>query len=324
MDLNIIATNLFSPPILFFMLGLLAALVKSDLQIPQPIAKFLSMYLLMAIGFRGGVELAHSGINQEVFVSIAAAVLLALIVPIYVFFIARIKMDVFNAGAIAATYGSVSAVNFIAACAFLEQMNVSYGGYMVANLALMESPAIIIGVLLVRMANTSTDTEKIDWKELLRDAFLNGSVFLIIGSLVIGILSGENGAKMLKPFTGDIFQGMQAFFLLDMGLVAAKRIGDLKKNKFFLIAFTIFVPLINAALGMLVAYVLHLPKGDAFLLTLLAASASYIAVPAAMRLSVPEANPSIYVPMSLAFTFPFNIAVGMPLYFGIISKLWPY
>ncbi len=322
MDIHLIMGNLLSPPVLFFLLGMLAVAVKSDLQIPPTIAKFLSMYLLMAIGFKGGAELAHSGINQDVFISLLAAVGLALVVPIYVFFIARIKMDTYNAGAIAATYGSVSAVNFIAACAFLQQINVPYGGYMVASLALMESPAIIIGVLLVRMTQASNDQEHLDWRELLREAFLNGSVFLIMGSLVIGLLCGEAGAKMLKPFTSDIFQGMQAFFLLDMGLLAAKRIGDLRKHKLFLMGFTIVVPLINAALGMLVAYLLHLPKGDAFLLTLLAASASYIAVPAAMRLSVPEANPSIYVPMSLAFTFPFNIAIGMPLYYSIIQMLW--
>lgn len=322
MDINLIVGNLLSPPVLFFFLGMLAVMVKSDLQIPPPIAKFLSMYLLMAIGFKGGVELAHSGINQEVFVSLVAAIGLALVIPVYVFFLARIKMDTYNAGAIAATYGSVSAVNFIAACAFLQQIDVPFGGYMVANLALMESPAIIIGVLLVRISMASKEEERIDWKELLREAFLNGSVFLILGSLIIGLLCGPNGAKLLKPFTNDIFQGMQAFFLLDMGLLAAKRLGDLRKHKLFLIGFTIIVPLINAALGMLVAYFLHLPKGDAFLLTLLAASASYIAVPAAMRLSVPEANPSIYVPMSLAFTFPFNVSIGMPLYYSIIQMLW--
>ncbi len=322
MDFNLIVGNLLSPSILFFFLGMFAAFVKSDLAIPQPVAKFISMYLLMAIGFKGGVELSHSGFGQDVIVSVAAAVFLALIIPFYVFFIVRIKMDVYNAGAIAATYGSVSAVNFIAACAFLDSINIPYSGHMIANLALMESPAIIIGVFLVRMMTKSSEQEHFDWRELFKEAFLNGSVLLLMGSLGVGILSGAKGGAMLKPFTTDIFQGMQAFFLLDMGLVAAKRIGDLRKHKLFLMGVTVVVPLLNAALAIAIAYFLKFPQGDAFLFTLLAASASYIAVPAAMRLSVPEASPSIYVPMSLAFTFPFNIAIGIPLYYSIIQLLW--
>lgn len=322
MDFNLIVGNLLSPSILFFFLGMFAAFVKSDLAVPQPVAKFISMYLLMAIGFKGGVELSHSGFGQDVIVSVAAAIFLALIIPFYVFFIVRIKMDVYNAGAIAATYGSVSAVNFIAACAFLDSINVPFSGHMIANLALMESPAIIIGVFLVRMMTKSSEQEHFDWRELFKEAFLNGSVLLLMGSLGVGILSGAKGEAMLKPFTTDIFQGMQAFFLLDMGLVAAKRIGDLRKHKLFLMGVTVVIPLLNAALAIAIAYFLKLPQGDAFLLTLLAASASYIAVPAAMRLSVPEASPSIYVPMSLAFTFPFNIAIGIPLYYSIIQLLW--
>ena len=322
MNFNLLIGNLLNPPILFFFLGLLAVSVRSDLEIPPPIPKILSLYLLFAIGVKGGVEISASGLQLQVAISLAAASVMASVVPIYAFFILRRKLSVADAAATAATYGSVSAVTFITATAFLEKLSISYGGYMVAAMALMESPAIIVAVLLYRLRSVEGSGAGFSYKELLRDAFFNGSVFLIMGSLVIGLASGEAGAKALKPFTTDIFTGVLCFFLLDMGIVAAKRLGDLKRAGVFLTAFGILLPLVNASLAIPLAYALGLPQGNAFLFTILCASASYIAVPAAMRLSIPDANPSLYVPMSLAITFPFNIIAGMPLYLAVIDRIW--
>jgi hypothetical protein len=247
---------------------------------------------------------------------------MASIVPLYAFFILRRKLPDADAAAIAATYGSISAVTFITAAAFLEKLGMAYGGYMVAAMALMESPAIIVAVMLYRLRSADRNGAHFSWKELWRDAFFNGSVFLIMGSLVIGALAGEAGAKALKPFTSDIFAGVLCFFLLDMGIVAARRLGDLRRAGVFLTLFAILLPLVNASLAIPLAYALGLSAGDAFMFTILCASASYIAVPAAMRLSIPEANPSLYVPMSLAITFPFNIIAGMPVYLAAINYFW--
>lgn len=322
MDFNLLISNFLNPPILFFFLGLAAVFVKSDLEIPAPIPKILSLYLLFAIGFKGGVGLAAGGLQTQIVVVLAAAAVMATVVPLYAFFVLRRKLPVADSAAIAATYGSISAVTFITAAALLEKLGIAYGGYMVAAMALMESPAIIVAVLLYRLRSIDQNGTAFSWRELCRDAFFNGSVFLIMGSLVIGALSGEAGAKTLKPFTNDIFAGVLCFFLLDMGIVAAKRLGDLRRAGTFLSAFAILLPLVNAALAIPLAYVIGLSEGDAFMFTILCASASYIAVPAAMRLSIPEANPSLYVPMSLAITFPFNIIAGMPLYLAIINYFW--
>ena len=322
MDFNLLIGNFLNPPILFFFLGLLAVFAKSDLEIPSPIPKILSLYLLFAIGFKGGVGIAAGGLQTQIVITLGAATVMASVVPLYAFFILRRKLSVADAAAIAATYGSISAVTFITAAAFLEKLSIPYGGYMVAAMALMESPAIIVAVLLYRLRSVESSGVSFAWRELWRDAFFNGSVFLIMGSLLIGVLSGEAGAKALKPFTSDIFTGVLCFFLLDMGIVAAKRLGDLKKAGVFLTAFAILLPVANAAVAIPLAYALGLSQGDAFLFTILCASASYIAVPAAMRLSIPEANPSLYVPMSLAITFPFNIIAGMPLYLAVINRIW--
>jgi hypothetical protein len=322
MDFNLVIGNFLNPPILFFFLGLVAVFVKSDLEIPAPIPKILSLYLLFAIGFKGGVGLAAGGLQTQIVVVLIAAVVMASVVPLYAFFVLRRKLPIADAAAIAATYGSISAVTFITAAAFLEKVGIAYGGYMIAAMALMESPAIIVAVLLYRLRSADGNGESFSWKELWRDAFFNGSVFLIMGSLVVGALSGEVGAKTLKPFTNDIFTGVLCFFLLDMGIVAARRLSDLKRAGAFLTAFAILLPLVNAALAIPLAYALELSAGDAFMFTILCASASYIAVPAAMRLSIPEANPSLYVPMSLAITFPFNLIAGMPTYLAVIKYFW--
>lgn len=320
MDGSLILFNILNPPVLFFFLGMAAVFCKSDLEIPQPLPKLFSLYLLIAIGFKGGYELAENGMNAQIAITLIAAVLMASIVPIYTFFILKIKLDDYNAAAIGATYGSIGAVTFITASSFLEKLHIAYGGHMVAALVLMESPAIIVGLILVRVfASKQASDDEFSWREVLREAFLNGSVFLLVGSLIIGMLTGEKGWEKLSPFTQDIFYGALTFFLLDMGLVAAKRIKDLKKTGSFLIGFSVFIPVLNALLGIVVAKVLGFGEGNGLLFAVLCASASYIAVPAAMRLTVPEANPSLYVSMALALTFPFNIIVGIPLYLEILK-----
>lgn len=323
MDVSLILSNILNPPVLFFFLGMTAILVKSDLEIPAPVPKLLSLYLLFAIGFKGGVELIKSGIGQEVILTLLAAILMACVVPLYTFFILRLKLDAYNAAAIAATYGSISAVTFITAGSFLQQLEIPFDGYMVAALALMESPAIIVGLILVNLFTADQNEERnFSWPEVLQEAFLNSSVFLLVGSLIIGVLTGEHGWEVLKPFSQDMFYGVLTFFLLDMGLVAARRIRDLEKTGIFLISFAILIPIVNAGIGLLIAKFIGMPQGDALLFCVLCASASYIAVPAAMRLTVPEANPSLYVSTALAVTFPFNIIVGIPLYLYGINLLW--
>jgi hypothetical protein len=330
MNFDLIAQNMLNPPVLFFFLGMLAVFLKSDLAIPQPLPKLFSLFLLISIGLHGGYELSKSGLDSTVFISLFLAVLMASIVPIYSYFILRIKLDTYNAVAVSATYGSISAVTFITGITYLETIGVDFGGYMVAAMTLMESPAIIIGLVMAAIfakpateeGQPEAEKEKTDWGEILREAFLNPSVFLLMGALFIGIVTGEKGWHSMEPLFGDLFKGILAFFLLDMGLVAAKRIYELKKLGVFLIGFGIFMPIVNAIVSMGLAYAFGLSKGDAFLLALLAASASYIAVPAAMRLSVPQASPSIYLPLSLAVTFPFNISLGIPLYYYLINMLW--
>lgn len=322
MELDLIYSNLLNPPILFFFLGMLAVACKSDLQVPAPIPKLFSLYLLLCIGFKGGVAISKSGINAEVITTLAAAVVISAAIPIYLFFILKKKMGAANAGAIAATYGSVSAVTFIAATDFLKSNGVDYGGHMVAALALMESPAIIVGLVMAKLFHDSRNKEALNVKEILREALFSGPVFLIIGSVFIGVMTGEQGASALKPFTTDIFKGMLVFFLLDMGIMTAQRLSDLRHAGVFLVSFAVIVPVVNAMIGLAAAYMLGFSAGNAFLFIILCASASYIAVPAAMRLSLKESNPSIYLPMSLGVTFPINIIIGMPVYFALVRKLF--
>ena len=323
MDLSLIAQNILNPPILFFFLGMLAVFLKSDLTIPQPLPKFFSLFLLIAIGLHGGYELSKSGLDLYILKALSLAIFMAILVPIYSFFILRVKLDTYNSVALAATYGSISAVTFITGITYLQTIGVEYGGFMVAAMTLMESPAIVIGLVFAVLFTKKDDkSSKTNWSEIFKEAFLNPSVFLLMGALIIGILTGEKGWTSMEPLFGALFKGILAFFLLDMGIVAAKRIYELKKLGFFLIGFAIIMPIFNAIVGMSLGYYFEISKGDAFLLALLSGSASYIAVPAAMRLSVPEANPGIYLPLSLAITFPFNISIGIPLYYYLINLLW--
>ena len=319
MDLNLVLNNFLNPAILFFFLGIAAVYIKSDLEIPQPLPKFLSLYLLFSIGFKGGTELSHSGWDSQVVIILVLAIVMSVIVPVYTFYILKRKINAYDAGALAATYGSISAVTFITATSFLHDLGVAYGGYMVAAMALMESPSIIVGVMLIRLYNRNGNSQS--YREIAKEAFSNGSVVMILGSLVIGLITHESQATTLAPFTDNIFKGMLTFFLLDMGLLAGKRVKALKKTGTFLIGFSILVPIFNALVGILLCHVFNIEAGNALLLVVLFGSASYIAVPAAMRLSVPEANPGLYVPLSLAITFPFNIIIGIPTYYYLITLL---
>jgi hypothetical protein len=337
MDSSLILSNILNPPVLFFFLGMFAVFVQSDLEIPNPLPKLFSLYLLVSIGFKGGHELYESAVSPEgisplIISTLIAAIVMASIVPFYSFFILRIKLDAYNAAAIAATYGSISAVTFITASSLLDKLQISYGGHMVAALALMESPAIVVGLILVRVFGVkkqelSEDGETIEnsntsWGEVLHEAFLNGSVLLLIGSVIIGALVRTEGWDKVHLFVEkDLFYGALMFFLMDMGLVAARRIRDLKQTGFFLIAFSVMMPIANATIAIVIAKALGMHQGDALLFAVLCASASYIAVPAAMRMTVPEANPSLYVSMALALTFPFNIIVGIPIYLQTIKLM---
>jgi uncharacterized protein len=330
MDSSLILSNILNPPVMFFFLGMLAVAVQSDLEIPNPLPKLFSLYLLIAIGFKGGHELYESGLSTEIVATLGVSILMATVVPIYSFFILRLKLDGYNAAAIAATYGSISAVTFITASALLDKLHIEYGGHMVAALALMESPAIVVGLILVRVfgkkkieiGEDETMSAESSWGSVLHEAFLNGSVLLLIGSVVVGVASGKEGWGKLHLFVEkDIFYGALMFFLLDMGLVAARRIRDLKQTGMFLIGFAVLMPIGNAVLGILIAKLIGMGPGNGLLFAVLCASASYIAVPAAMRMTVPEANPSLYVSMALAITFPFNIIIGIPMYLQAIRLL---
>lgn len=322
MDFSHLLHNFFAPPVPFFFIGLLAILVKSDLEIPSPVSKFISLYLLMSIGFKGGVELHESGLNGQIIAVLLVSIVMAMIIPLFSYYILRKKLDVPNAAALAAAFGSVSAVTFITASNILDSSGIKYGGEMMAAMALMESPSIIIGVLLYRrFTKTASDDHHLSMKELVQEAFLNGSIVVLIGSLIVGLISNEKGMEIMQPFTGSIFKGMLSFFLLDMGVVAGRRLGALKGSGTFLIGFGVLMPLVNATLGVLLSLLLGLDQGNSFMFTVLCASASYIAVPAAMRIAIPDANPGIYVPVALAITFPFNIMVGLPLYYYILQLL---
>ncbi|MCY7422293.1 MAG: sodium-dependent bicarbonate transport family permease [Chitinophagaceae bacterium] len=317
MDFQILISNLTNPTLLFFVLGIFATVVKSDLEIPASSSKFISLYLLFSIGFKGGQELAHSGFNNEIIYSLLFALLLASLIPLYTFFILKRKLTISDAGAVAAAYGSVSAVTFVAAASFLEAQKIPFGGHMVAVMALMESPAIIVGVILIMQFDKKSN-EGVSIKSVVQHSFTNGSVLMILGSLLIGLIADTKQAEGIKPFTTDIFKGFLAIFLLEMGMVTARRFSAFKKYGMFVSFFAIIVPAINGCIVAWASQFVTQGIGNRFIFAVLAASASYIAVPAAMRLAAPKADPGLYIPMALGVTFPFNITVGMPLYFAII------
>lgn len=320
--------SFLDPAILFFVFGIFAGLIRSNLEIPAQIARFLSLYLLMALGLKGGFALAHSGMNWDIARSLGLAVALALIVPTLSYLVLRKLVSGFDAAALAATYGSVSAVTFITATQYLEKHELSYGGHMSAAMALMESPAIVFAVLLAntlrQAAPASTEsvqagaapvnTAPSGIGKIVHESLTDGAQLLLIGAMLVGILSGDTGKAAMQPFSGDLFKGMLAFFLLDMGLKTARSLPELRDKSPLLLAWAVLAPVCHAALALGLAWLLKIPAGDAGLLMVLAASASYIAVPAVLRYAVPEASPSLYFSLSLGLTFPINILFGIPFY----------
>ena len=318
MDFQILISNITNPTLLFFLLGIIAVTIKSDLEIPESSSKFISLYLLFAIGFKGGQELALSQYSSEITYTLLFGVVMASVIPAYTFFILKRKLSASDSGAISAAYGSVSAVTFVAAISFLDMQQISYGGHMVAVMALMESPAIIIGVMMLMMYNKEAG-KTVDWKSILQHSFTNGSVVMILGSLVIGIIADTKQAEGIKPFTNDIFKGFLAIFLLEMGMVAAKRFSAFTKYGLFVTLFAIFIPLLNGVIVSYLSQFVTADIGNRFILAILSASASYIAVPAAMRIAAPEADPGLYIPMALGITFPVNITIGIPVYYATVN-----
>lgn len=324
MDLfDALRANLLSPVVLFFVMGILAAVLKSDLKFPEALYVTLTIYLLTAIGFKGGVAVSEAGLGQ-VWLPSLAAMLLGTVIPLWTYPVLRVlgRLSVPNAAALAGHYGSVSAVTFIAATNYLKGVGQPYESYAAAFLAVMESPAIIVGVLLGKLgAGDRSDALGSSVRTALHEALLGRSVFLLVGALAVGVLSGQRGMAGVEAFFVTPFQGVLALFLLEMGTVAGRRLSDLRKVGPFLLAFGILAPLVHGFLGVALGHAAGLSPGGATLLGVLSASASYIAAPAAMRLSLPDANPTLYLTSSLAITFPFNITVGIPIYYAA-ARWW--
>ncbi|TGK08654.1 sodium-dependent bicarbonate transport family permease [Leptospira fletcheri] len=324
MDIHAVVENILNPPVLFFFLGMGAVLFKSDLVIPDQIGKFFSMFLLFSIGFKGGHELFKTPFTQEHFFVLLGCAVMATIVPIYAYYILKIKLDRPNAAALAGSFGSISAVTFVTAGAFLHNVGQEFGGFIVAGMALMESPAIVVAVLLDRIGRNKAEgggKNGFSWKHLLHEAFFGYSIYLLLGALFVGYFTGESGWKKESPFSENLFQGILTLFLLDMGISAAKRFKELAHVGSFLIIATLIIMVINVSLGLILVKVIGMPLGDAFMFTVLCASASYIAVPAAMKGSIPEANPSIYLTVALSIVFPINIVAGIPLYYYLVKTI---
>ena len=329
--------NLMDPVVLMFFLGVFAILVKSNLEIPPAISKFLSLYLLMAIGLKGGGALRDGGYSTIIIYTLGIAILMSALVPLYSYFILsrNKKLGSFNAAGIAASYGSVSAVTFIVAGGFLAQHGGVQDGYMTASMVIMETPAIIMAVMFATMirirnkrlaGNTAVIEEKSGLGflvgKILKDALTDGTHMVLLGSVFIGFIVGKDALLPMKPFIVDNFKGMLALFMLEMGTTVAKRLPEIRKVGLFLAGFAITMPVVNAVIGILLAHLIGMPPGNAFIFAVLCASASYIVVPAVCRSLIPEANPSLYFTMSLAMTFPFNLVIGIPLYFEIVSYVW--
>jgi hypothetical protein len=334
--------NLLDPAILFFVFGVIAGWLRSDLEIPAATAKFLSLYLLMALGLKGGFALAASGLNPSVMISLFAAILMAFIVPALGYLFLRNRVARFDAAAVAASYGSVSAVTFVTAMQYLESQQMSPGGHMAVAMVLMESPAILMAVLLANMIRQKQASAQIvmgqggtaavsmsgvgnfstpSMGKVIHESFTSGAHLLLLGSLLTGYMSGEAGKVMMQTFSTDLFKGMLAFFLLDMGLMVARSMRDVQGKSPILIAYAALAPVVHAGIALLISMLLSLPVADAALIMVLSASASYIVVPAVLRYAIPEANPSLYLGLSLGVTFPLNILFGIPVYTEVARRV---
>ncbi|WP_290904520.1 sodium-dependent bicarbonate transport family permease [Aquabacterium sp.] len=324
--------NLLDPAILFFVFGMTAGLLRSNLEVPPQIARFLSLYLLMSVGLKGGFSLAHAGFGPQVVASLGAAMALSLLVPALGYLLLRRLLSRFDAAAVAATYGSVSATTFITATQYLQTQGIDFGGHMAVALVLMESPAILMAMALASWARRQEALGAAAHGQataagpsighVVREAFTDGANLLLLGSLAIGFVTGDQGKAMMEPFSGALFKGMLALFLLDLGLLVARQLPALRTVHPALLLYGVCGPLVHGLIAMGLAAVLHLGAGDAILLVVLAASSSYIVVPAVLRHAIPEAKPGLYLGLSLAVTFVFNILIGIPLYAGVVQRVW--
>lgn len=319
MNIELLIENVTNPALLFFVLGIVAVYLKSDLEIPPNSSKFISLYLLFAIGFKGGQELSHEPFTSEIYWSLLLGVGISMLIPLYTFFILRQRLSVFDAGAVAAAYGSVSAVTFVTAVSYLESLQLAVHGHMVAIMALMESPAIIVSLILISMFNKD-ESSVLKKRTAIHHSLTNGSVLLILGSLVIGFLASDKQAEGIKPFTNDLFKGFLAIFLLDMGITSGRKLQSFFSFGWFPLIFAIVIPLINGCVFAWLSSIVTDDVSNRFMFGVLAASASYIAVPAAMKITVPKANPGLFLPMALGVTFPINITLGLPLYYMIAEN----
>ncbi|HXH52684.1 MAG TPA: sodium-dependent bicarbonate transport family permease [Sphingomicrobium sp.] len=319
--MDTVVATLSSPVVLFFILGLAAAFARSDLAIPEAVAKGLSIYLMIAIGLKGGVEVSKSGFTPELALAAVAGIVLSFLIPFLAYWLlTRIgRLTPVNAAAVSAHYGSVSVVTFVTAAEMLTRGGLGPAGYMVAVLALMETPAIISGLVLARRGGARRDNG--GGAHLLHEVLLNASVVLLIGSFAIGVAAGADGFVPIAPLFESLFRGLLCIFLLDMGLVAGRRLIETRSLTARAAALGIALPVINGTIGTAIGILIGLDSGSAAALGILAASASYIAVPAAMRLALPEADPGLYLSMSLGVTFPFNIIVGIPLFAMLAQAL---
>ncbi len=335
--------NLLDPAILFFVFGVCAGMLRSNLEVPAAIAKFLSLYLLMALGLKGGFALAKSGLTVDVALSLSAAIAMAFIVPAMGYAFLKNRISRYDAAAVAASYGSVSAVTFVTAMQYLENTGLNFAGHMAVAMVVMESPAIIMAVLLanaLRHASTASASVVVSGNgtaalgaggpggrtgpsigKILHESFTDGAHLLLLGAMAVGYISGESGKAVMQPFSGDLFKGMLAFFLLDMGLLVARNFSEARKASPVLIAYAVVGPVVHAGLALALAWLLGLPVADAALLMVLSASASYIVVPAVLRYAIPEANPALYFGLSLGVTFPINILIGIPVYTAIAQHV---
>lgn len=310
---------LLDPAVLFFLLGIVAGLLRSNLDVPKPVVQFLTLYLLMAVGLKGGFTLARFGLNAEAVTALGGALVMALVVPAIAYAAFRMVTNPLQAGALAASYGSVSVVTFVAATQYLDLRAISYSGTMSVALVLMEMPAVLLGIALARRGSPAAPAES--WGDLLKESARDGAPLLLMGSLVIGWITGERGAVMMEPFSGSLFKGMLALFLLQMGLEVARRSADVRSLSPWLLCLAVGVPLAGAGAGLLVGTVLGLSVGNLALLMVLSASASYIVAPAVLRHALPEAMPALYLGLPMGVTFPFNLLVGIALYTFLADRM---
>ena len=313
--------NLLDPTILCFVVGFIAGLVKSDLRLPASSYEFVSMYLLLALGFKGGVQIAETE-TGSFFIPLLGTLFIGMFIPVVAFTILRNlgKFDRPNAGSIAAHYGSVSAVTFATAITYAKTYDISYDAYVVALMVVLEIPALCIGIFLAKGGFKLINNKK----KLLGDVFLGKSIFLLAGGLIIGMVAGKEKMKPLNPLFLDCFKGFLALFLLELGVLTAKQIQNLKKTGIFLLFFATLMPLLSGSIGLAVAYFCGMTSGSAALMAIISASSSYIAAPSAMKIAVPEANPVYSLTPSLAVTFPLNITLGIPFFFYLAQRIYGY